>query len=71
MLPNLLFLREIIQQIYQNLHITYFEDGKSEFKVKFQQLLSQNRDQNSQKMTKMALSVFIIFFSDELNSFVA
>ena len=36
---------------YANLHITYLEDGESEFKAKFEQFLyqvSQNRDQNSQ-----------------------
>ena len=58
---NWLFLGETIQP---NLPKFAFEDGESEFEVRFYLFLYQvtlNRDQNSQKMGKMASSVFLYF----------
>ena len=56
------FWEKSYSQIYQNLHVTYFEDGETEFKVNFQRFLSQvsrNRDRNSQKMAKNPSSDFM------------
>ena len=53
--------------------MTYFGDDESEFEVRFQLFpyqVPQNRDQNSQKMGKIASSVFILF-QGELNKFYA
>ena len=61
--PISYFWKNKYNQYYLNLHITYFEDGKSEFIVEFQYFLyqvSQNLDQNSQKMTTIASSVFLV-----------